>query len=141
MVITFLYNFYLVLLRYNISKVRNSFGCGGTSNLSYFDSHQTAPKMTGKFCKPIIFVHLKSLYFAFNTYFLTTQYPFSILYLLTQIQMNNVNQNVNSFKREFSRFLINNHLFCFEKAKNSLQATRISSFKYVFIVLSKKNRC
>ena len=36
---------------------------------------------------------------------------------------------------------INNHLFCFEKtittylkAKNSLHATRISSFKYVFIV-------
>ena len=59
----------------------------------------------------------------FNTYFLTTQYPFSILYLPSQIQMDIVYQKTG-LKREFSRFLmynfstnINNHLICFEKIR------------------------
>ena len=39
----------------------------------------------------------------FNNYFLTAQYPFSILYLPTQIQMDIIYRKTG-FKREFSRF-------------------------------------
>ena len=52
---------------------------------------------------------------------------------------------LNASFQDFWCTKINNHLFCFEKmittylkAKNSLHATRISSFKCVFIVFFEK---
>ena len=57
----------------------------------------------------------------------TTQYPFSILYLPTQIQMDIVYRKLG-FKREFSNFLIYKNLFRitinkYLMAKNSLHTT------------------
>ena len=70
--------------------------------------------------------------------FSTVQYPFSLLYLFTQIHGHVLLKT--GFKSKFSRFLIyniNNHLICFEetintlkpRAKNSLQTTQIFSFR------------
>ena len=76
-------------------------------------------------------------------HFSTTQYPFSIFYLPTQVQMGIVYQK-NGFKREFSTFLM--YLFwkktinTYLKEKNSLHTTQIYSFKYVFIVFFNKNK-
>jgi hypothetical protein len=50
-------------------------------------------------------LYIRNLKYAHLTYFSTTQYLFSILYLLTQIQMNIVYRK-NGFKREISRFLM-----------------------------------
>ena len=86
------------------------------------------------------FVHPKSLICTLNISFSTTQYPLSILYLPTQIQMNTVYQKTG-FKCKFSSFLmninINNHLYCFKKktitiylkAKNCTLKTNFCTYK------------
>ena len=84
-----------------------------------------------------MFIHQTSLIRTFNTYLSTTQYPFGILYLPKQIQMNIVYWKPG-LKREFSSLLIYKNLFRiiinkYLKAKNSLHTTRISNFRYVFI--------
>ena len=48
-------------------------------------------------------VHQKSKIRTLNTHFSTPQYPFSILYLPTQMQMYIVSQKTD-FKREFQYF-------------------------------------
>jgi hypothetical protein len=82
------------------------------------------------------YAHLTSVFWQHNIHLVssTCQHKYKWI-LCTEKPVLNV-----SFQ-DFWYTNINNHLFCFEKtinmylkAKNSLHATRISSFKYVFIV-------
>ena len=119
-----------------------------------FDFMCACSKLTKMFCSwktcnrwfliSNIYLYIRNLkYCTFNTIF--TQYPANTNtngYWVSKKTVLNVSW------KDFWCANINNHLICLEKtinaylkAKISLHTTRISSFKYVFIVFSEKNRC
>ena len=84
--------------------------------------------------------HLTTIFRQHNIHLVSSTYKYKWI-LCTEKPV------LNASFQDFLCTNINNHLFCFEKTvttylktKNSLHATRISSFKYVFIVFFEKKQ-